>query len=88
MDYNNFIEEKIKEIKEKVGDNIAINALSGGVDSSVVTALAKKAIGNNLRSYFIDTGFMREKEPENVVETFGKIGINVKIYDVNNKFFN
>jgi len=81
------IEKRINSIKSKIGNGIAINALSGGVDSSVVTALAKEAIGDNLITYFIDTGFMREKEPENVVETFGKIGINVKIYDVNDEFF-
>ena len=81
------IEKRINSIKSKIGNGIAINALSGGVDSSVVTALAKEAMGNNLITYFIDTGFMREKEPEEVVKTFGKIGIEVKIYDASDEFF-
>jgi GMP synthase (glutamine-hydrolysing) len=86
IDYDDFIKNKVSEIKEKVDENIAINALSGGVDSSVVTALAKKAIGDKLVTYFIDTGFMRENEPERVINTFRKIGVDVKLYDASDEF--
>ena len=55
-----FIGEKVREIRETVGGGLAINALSGGVDSSVVTALGHKALGNNLKTYFIDNGIMRQ----------------------------
>ena len=48
-----FISEKVKEIKDAVGDGTAINALSGGVDSSTVTMLGHRAIGNNLKTVFI-----------------------------------
>ncbi|MQY80134.1 MAG: ExsB family transcriptional regulator, partial [Bacteroidetes bacterium] len=49
-----FIEEKVKDISSKVGNDLAINALSGGVDSSAVTILGHKALGDRLKTYFID----------------------------------
>ena len=49
-----FIAEKVREIADAVGDGLAINALSGGVDSSVVTLLAHRALGDRLRSVFIE----------------------------------
>ncbi|MDD5086557.1 MAG: hypothetical protein PHV16_02280 [Candidatus Nanoarchaeia archaeon] len=81
------IDEKIEGIKGKVKDKVAVNALSGGVDSSVVTFLGKIALGDKLKSYFIDTGFMRENEPEEVVETFKERGIEVKLYDAADEFY-
>lgn len=83
-----FIERKVKEISSKVGDGLAINALSGGVDSSAVTVLAHRALGNNLKTYFIENGLMREGEPERVVSLFKKLGIPVEIIDAKNEFFN
>ena len=87
MDVNKFIEEKIKEIKQAVGDNIAVNALSGGVDSSVVAILAHKALGDNIKNIFLNTGMMRENEPETIRSSFEKLGITVEIKDVSNRFF-
>jgi len=60
LDTTKFIEEKTRMIKDTVGNGIAINALSGGVDSSVVTMLGHKALGNKLRTVFIQNGLMRE----------------------------
>jgi len=88
MDVNKFIEEKIKEIKEVVGDNIAINALSGGVDSSVVAILAHKALGDRVINIFLNDGLMRENEPETIQSSFAKIGIKVEVKDVSDRFFN
>ncbi len=82
-----FIEEKVKDISLKVGSNYAINALSGGVDSSVVTMLGHKALGNKLKTYFIDNGLMREGEPEYVVSIFKTLGVNVEIIDAKKVFF-
>jgi len=82
-----FIEEKVKEISSKVGSNYAINALSGGVDSSVVTMLGHKALGNKLKTYFIDNGLMREGEPEYVVSIFKNLGVIVEIIDAKKIFF-
>lgn len=87
LDCRKFIEEKIKEISEIVGNEVAINALSGGVDSSVVTMLGFKALGNRLKTYFIENGLMREGEPERVVSLFKKLGIHVEIVDARREFF-
>jgi GMP synthase (glutamine-hydrolysing) len=67
---------------------LAVNALSGGVDSSVVTILAHRALGNRLKSYFIENGLMREGEPEQVVSLFKKLGVEVELIDVKKEFFN
>lgn len=82
-----FIEEKITEISEAVGENSAIVALSGGVDSSTTTKLGYKALGERLKAYFIDNGLMREGEPEKVVSIFQEMGISVEIIDSKAEFF-
>ncbi len=82
-----FIEEKVQEIRQAVGDGLAINALSGGVDSCVVTALGHKALGNRLKTYFIDNGIMREGEPAKVKAAFKKMGIHVEVVDAVQDFF-
>jgi len=87
MNYKKFIDEKIKEIKKIVGKEKAISVLSGGVDSSTVTVLGYRAIGNRLKTIFIDNGLMRGNEPENIVKTFKKLGIKVKIIEAKDKFF-
>ena len=62
-----------------VGEDLAINALSGGVDSSAVTMLGFKALGPRLKTYFIDSGLMREGEPQRVVELFKELGVGVEL---------
>ncbi|ENN95612.1 GMP synthase subunit B [Methanocaldococcus villosus KIN24-T80] len=81
-----FIEEAVKEIKEKVKDRKAIIALSGGVDSSVAAILAYKAIGDNLTAVFVDTGLMRKGEREEVEKVFKSIGLNLIIVDAKERF--
>ncbi len=85
MDVEKFVENAIKEIREKVGDGKAIIALSGGVDSSVCTVLAYKAIGDRLIPVFVDTGLMREGEPERIKEIFGHMGL--VFIDAKEEFF-
>jgi len=87
MNYKKFVDEKIKEIKEIVGEEKALSVLSGGVDSSVVTVLGDKALGQKLKVVFIDNGLMRESEPEDVVKTFRKLGIKIEVVNVRDKFF-
>lgn len=87
MDIKKFIEEKVKEIRDTVGKDIAVNALSGGIDSSVVAILAHKALGKNVRNIFLNTGLMRENEPETIQSSFDKIGIKVEVKDVSHRFF-
>ena len=86
MDYRAFVEEKISEIRKAVGDGIAINALSGGVDSSVVTVLGHRALGDRLRTVFIDSALMRQGEPEEVREVFADMCIPVEIVDARADF--
>ncbi|HRT60772.1 MAG TPA: asparagine synthase-related protein [Syntrophales bacterium] len=82
-----FIDDQVREIQRTVGKGIAISALSGGVDSSVVTALAHRALGRRLKTYFIDNGMMRKDEPKEVADLFRKMGIPVTIINARKKFF-
>jgi GMP synthase (glutamine-hydrolysing) len=86
MDYQAFIDEQIGEIRQAVGEGSAINALSGGVDSSVVTVLGHRALGDRLRTYFIDNALMREGEPQRVARTFADMGIPVELLDARRDF--
>ncbi|MDY6790204.1 MAG: asparagine synthase-related protein [Thermodesulfobacteriota bacterium] len=83
----NFIDEKVIEIQRVVGDGITINALSGGVDSSTVTMLGHRALGNRLKTVFIENGLMREGESEKVVGLFKKLGVTVDVVDAQKEFF-
>ena len=65
-----FIDQQVKLIREKVGDDKVLLGLSGGVDSSVVAALLNRAIGSNLYCMYIDQGLMRKGETESVIDTF------------------
>src|SRR5207237_9728267 len=64
------IEEQVARIRAQVGNERVLCALSGGVDSSVAALLVHKAIGDQLTCVFVDHGFMRAGEAEQVVETF------------------
>ena len=87
MNVEQFIEDQVRSIRETVGDGTAINALSGGVDSSVVTALGHRALGKRLKTYFIDNGIMRAGEPARVAADFKKLGIPVEVIDSSQAFF-
>ena len=82
-----FIEEQAAKIAETVGDALAINALSGGVDSSAVTMLGHRALGDRLKTYFIENGLMREGEPQRVVSLFADLGVKVELLDAQDEFF-
>ena len=69
---DNLVETMSREIREKVGDDRVILALSGGVDSSVVAALGARAIGRQMTCVFINHGLLRKGEPEQVEEVFTK----------------
>lgn len=87
LDTKHFINDKVKEIQHMVGDGMAINALSGGVDSSTVTMLSHRALGKRLKTVFIENGLMREGEPEQVAGLFQKLGVTVEVVDANKEFF-
>jgi len=81
-----FIKTAVEEIRRTIDEGRAIVALSGGIDSSTVTALAAKALGKNLTAVFVNHGFMREGEPEFVESAFGNLGINFVSVDAEEQF--
>ncbi|RMF90186.1 MAG: glutamine-hydrolyzing GMP synthase subunit GuaA, partial [Methanobacteriota archaeon] len=88
FDAKRFIEEAISEIKEQVGDGTAIIGLSGGVDSSVAATLVHRAIGRHLVAVFVNHGFMRKGEEEQIIRTFrGELGMNLVVIDARKRFF-
>jgi GMP synthase (glutamine-hydrolysing) len=68
----NVIERTVDAVRARVGRSEVLCALSGGVDSAVAALLVHKAVGDQLTCVFVDTGLLREGEPEQVEETFGR----------------
>ena len=87
LNVEEFIAEQVKAIGQAVGDGLAVNALSGGVDSSVVTLLGHRALGDRLKTYFIENGLMREGEGQYVVDVFEALGVKVEVVDAQEQFF-
>ena len=82
-----FISEQVAKIKEQVGDNKGLLALSGGVDSSVVAALLIKAVGKQLVCVHVNHGLLRKGEPEQVVEVFrNQMNANLVYVDAVDRF--
>ncbi len=81
-----FAKEKIKEIREKVGERKVLCGVSGGVDSSVVAALLHEAIKANLIAVFVDTGLLRKDEAKQVQAMFKGLGIDLITVDASKKF--
>ncbi len=82
-----FIETTVQELKEKIGEDRVILALSGGVDSSVAAVLLHKAIGKNLYCIFVNNGLLRKNEFEDVLESYQHLGLNVKGVDASELFY-
>ncbi len=76
------IDESVARIQAQVGDQRVLSAVSGGVDSSVATALVHRAVGDLLVAVFVDNGLLRKGEPEQVVETFRE-HLGVQLYPIN-----
>jgi GMP synthase (glutamine-hydrolysing) len=85
LDTKKFIAEKVEKISSSVGQGLAINALSGGVDSAVVTILGHRALGDRLKTCFVENGLMREGEPEFIVSLFQGMGVHVDLIDAEEK---
>jgi len=81
-----FIDEQIKRLREEVKGK-AIIAASGGVDSTVCAALVSRAIGDRLLAVYVDTGFMRKGETESVDKMLSRLGVNHKIVDASDEYF-
>ncbi len=83
----NIIDASIAEVRARVGKDEVILGLSGGVDSSVVAALLHKAIGDQLTCIFVDTGLLRYREGDQVMETFAEhMGVRVIRVDAEDRF--
>ncbi len=83
----NFIEETVQAIREQVGDGSVVCGLSGGVDSAVTATLVHRAVGDRLTCIFVDHGFLRQGEAEQVVETFSRhMGMRLVAVDASEEF--
>ena len=85
----NFVSESMDRIKEQVGGGKVINALSGGVDSSVVATLIHRAIGDQLTCIFVNNGLLRREEADRTLAVFeNNLGMNIKYVDATDRFLN
>ncbi len=83
----NFIADQVELIRRQVGDGQVLLALSGGVDSSVVAALLIRAVGKQLTCVHVNHGLLRQGEPEQVVNVFGKeLDANLVYVDATDRF--
>lgn len=82
----NYVKTAIADIRAKVGDKKVLLALSGGVDSSVAAALLSKAVGNQVTSIFVDHGFLRKNEGDEVENAFADWDINFIRVDASKRF--
>ncbi|MDL2303999.1 glutamine-hydrolyzing GMP synthase [Bacteroides sp. OttesenSCG-928-D19] len=82
-----FIESTVEELKNTLGDDKVILALSGGVDSSVTAVLLNRAIGQNLTCIFVDHGLLRKNEFEQVLKAYENMGLNVIGVNAREKFY-
>nr|WP_321502978.1 glutamine-hydrolyzing GMP synthase [uncultured Dethiosulfovibrio sp.] len=85
-DLGDWVENAVEEIRETVGQDKVICGLSGGVDSSVAAALVSKAVGDRLQCIFVDTGMMRDKEADEVMESYRAMDLKVIHVDASDRF--
>jgi len=84
---SSFIESETAKIREKVGDKRVLCAVSGGVDSTVLSVLLRRAIGDQLRCVLIDNGVLRHKEAEQVCKQFrDHLGFEIELIDASREF--
>ena len=86
MDAQMLIDEAVEALTSQI-DDTAIIACSGGIDSTVAAVLANNAVGNLLHCVYVDTGFMRKGETEEVREMLTDFGLNLKVVDASDRFF-
>ncbi len=83
---SNIIDEMVEYVRSIVGQGIAVSAVSGGVDSTVASVIAQKAIGERLYPVFIDHGLHPQGEVERVVSLLRQVGLNVRVVDASEEF--
>lgn len=84
----NFITQTVSELRDRLGDDEVVMALSGGVDSTVAAVLLHRAIGARLHCIFVDSGLMRKAEAAKVLKSYGGMGLNVRGVDASDRFLN
>lgn len=84
----NFITRTVSELRDRLGDDEVVMALSGGVDSTVAAVLLHRAIGARLHCIFVDSGLMRKAEAAKVLKSYGGMGLNVRGVDASDRFLN
>ena len=82
-----FVDETVNDLKSKLGNDVVIMGLSGGVDSTVAAVLIQRAIGNSLHCIFVDNGLLRKNEYEQVLESYKHLGLNVTGVDASARFY-
>ncbi len=82
-----FISDTVEALKKSIGNKKVIMALSGGVDSTVAATLIHQAIGKRLFGFFVDNGVLRKDEFQQVLDTYKRIGLNVKGIDAKKRFY-
>ena len=86
LDSQVLVDEAIEALQSKI-DDTAIIACSGGIDSSVAAVLAHRAVGSLLHCVYVDTGFRRKGETDEVREMFEDMGITLQVVDASDRFF-
>lgn len=84
---NKFIDDAVDSIRKQVGGAHVIGGVSGGVDSSVASALMYRAIGDNFHPIFVDHGLLRKNEAREVLDAFNGLGIKLNYVDASERFF-
>ncbi len=82
-----FITDTVEQLRKQIGDRKVIMALSGGVDSTVAATLIHRAVGERLSGIFVDNGVLRKNEFQEVLDTYNRIGLNVKGIDAKELFY-
>lgn len=83
----NWVDYLVEQVRQQVGDQRVLAAVSGGVDSAVATALAHRAVGDRLTAMFVDTGLLRKGEREQVIQVLQHgLGIPLRVVDAQERF--
>ena len=86
LEATHLIDEAIEKIKAEI-DDIAVIGCSGGIDSSVATVLAHRAVGDLLHCVYVDTGMMRKDETANVSAIMSELGVDLTVVEASERFF-